>query len=77
MSQSKAQSIDPLEPGAHTFTGVVKTWQRDYGELLMDSGVTITLLTYGHPPMTEGTRITITARRLRPLFQIETLSRVP
>ena len=76
MSQNKTEGIDPFESGAHVFTGIVKTWQRDYGELLTDSGVTVTLLTYGHPPMSEGTRITISARRLRPLFQIEKLVRV-
>ncbi len=60
-----------LEPGTHVFTGTIKAWRGDYGELLTDSGVTVPLVTQGLPPLPEGTRVTLVARKFRPLFQIE------
>ena len=63
--------IDAFEPGKHVFTGTVKVWRSGYGELLTDSGVTVPLVTQGHPPLREGTRVTLITRKLRPLFQIE------
>jgi hypothetical protein len=64
----------PLEPIAQVFTGTVTTWRNDYGELLTDSGVTVPFVTQGHPLVPIGTRVKISARKFRPLFQIEKLS---
>lgn len=61
----------PVEPDAHVFTGTVKAWRGDYGELVTDSGVTIPLLTRGLPAVPVGTRLTLVARKLKPLYQIE------
>ena len=63
--------METVEPDTHVFTGIVRAWRTDYGELLTDSGVTVPLLTRGLPPLSEGTRVTLVARKLRPLFQIE------
>ena len=35
------QDRAPLEDEAQVFSGIVKVWRSDYGELLTDSGVTI------------------------------------
>lgn len=63
----------PVEPDTHVFTGTVKAWRTDYGELLTDSGVTVPFVTRGLSPLREGTRVTLVARKLRPLYQIERL----
>lgn len=67
---------DPFEPDTHVFTGIVKTWRSSYGELITDSGVTVPLITQGHPPILEGSRVTLVTRKLRPRFQIEKVYRV-
>jgi hypothetical protein len=67
----KMDSFAPVEPDTHVFTGTVKAWHSDYGELITDSGVTIPLVTRGLAPMPVGTRMTLVARKLRPLFLIE------
>jgi hypothetical protein len=71
MAENKTERFDLLEPGTHVFTGTVKVWRGDYGELLTDSGVTVPLTTQGHPPMREGARVTLVTRKFRPLFQVE------
>lgn len=64
-------SFAPVEPDQHVFTGTVRAWHRDYGELVTDSGVTVPLVTSGLPALPVGTRLTLVARKLKPLFQIE------
>lgn len=71
MSGTKAGTPDLLEPGTHVFSGTVRVWGSDYAELLMDSGVTIQLIPQGHPMRRVGERVTIFARRYRPLYQVE------
>jgi len=61
----------PVEPDTHVFSGTIKTWNSDYGELITDSGVTVPLITRGFPALPVGARLTLIARKLRPLFQIE------
>jgi hypothetical protein len=61
----------PVEPDSHVFTGTVTAWRSDYGELLTDSGVKVPLLTMGMPAIPVGTRVTLVARKFKPLFQIE------
>ncbi len=61
----------PLEDEAQVFSGIVKVWRSDYGELLTDSGVTVPLVTSGYRPLPVGARITLVARKYKPLFQIE------
>jgi hypothetical protein len=53
------------------FSGTVRVWGSDYAELFTDSGVTIQLVTQGYPDLRDGARITVVARRYRPLYQIE------
>ena len=74
MSGAKAGKPDLLEPGTHVFSGTVRVWGSDYAELTMDSGVTIQLITQGHPARRVGDRVTIVARRYRPLYQLEDVS---
>ena len=62
---------DPFEPGTHVFIGTIRTWGSNYGELVTDSGVTIPLVTQGHSPIPQGVRITISARKYRPLYRVE------
>lgn len=61
----------PLEDEAQVFSGVIKVWRTDYGELLTDSGVTVPLITRGYPAVPIGARVTLVARKYKPLFQIE------
>ena len=61
----------PLEDESQVFSGVIKVWRTDYGELLTDSGVTVPLVTRGYPAVPIGARVTLIARKYKPLFQIE------
>ncbi len=74
MSGTKTGPPDLLEPGTHVFSGTVRVWGSDYAELVMDSGVMIQLITQGHPMRRAGERITIVARKYRPLYQLEKIS---
>ncbi len=65
----------PVEPDTHVFTGTITAWRSDYGELVTDSGVTVPLLTRGLPAMPVGTRLTLVARKFKPLFQIERVTK--
>ncbi|HML30905.1 MAG TPA: hypothetical protein PKE16_19095 [Hyphomicrobium sp.] len=71
MSGTKTGAPDLLEPGTHVFSGTVRVWGNDYAELHTDSGVTIQLVTQGHQRLRDGARITVVARRYRPLYQVE------
>lgn len=62
-----------FQPGTHEFTGTVKIWLPDYGEIVTDSGVTVALVTQGHPPLRVGSRVTLQTRKLKPLYQIKTV----
>lgn len=59
-----------FEPGTHSFNGTVKSWRNGFAEVITDSGISIPLVAEGQTPMAEGTRITITARKYRPLYQM-------
>jgi hypothetical protein len=62
---------DPFETGVHTFTGTVKSWRRFSGELVTDSGLSVLFhVPQGHPPVPEGARITVTARKYRPRYLV-------
>jgi len=61
---------DPFEPETHIFTGTVKRWGVRYGELLTDSGFAVHFLTQGHPPISEGTHVTIVTRKYRPRYVV-------
>lgn len=65
------QDRAPLEDEAQVFSGIVKVWRSDYGELLTDSGVTVPLVTSGYRTVPIGTRVTLIARKYKPLFQID------
>lgn len=65
----------PVEADTQVFTGTVTTWRSDYGELFTDSGVTVPLLTRGLPAVPVGTRLTLVARKFKPLFQIERMTK--
>jgi hypothetical protein len=71
MSEPRSGTPNLLEPGTHVFSGTVKVWRSDYGELLTDSGVTVQLVTQGQPMMHVGERVTVVTRRFRPLYQVE------
>ena len=75
MAETKTEKLDLFEPGTHVFTGTVKVWRGDYGELLTDSGVTVPLTTQGHPTLREGARVTLITRKFRPLFQVEKVTK--
>jgi len=59
-----------FEPGTHSFSGTVKSWQNGFAEIITDSGISIPLVAEGQPPLPEGTRITFSARKYRPLYQM-------
>ena len=61
---------DLFEPDWQVFTGTVIRWDATYGELLTDSGVTIALVTQGHPEIPKGSRTTIKVRKYRPLYGV-------
>lgn len=58
--------LDPFEQGTQTFTGTVRAWASNTGELVTDSGVVVFLDTRGQPPIPVGTRVTLVARKYRP-----------
>lgn len=61
---------DPFEPGTHIFTGIVRKWRGNFCEFLTDSGIVVPLVTQGISPLTEGERMTITAKKYRPHYQV-------
>jgi hypothetical protein len=71
MSGIKGGAPELLETGTQVFSGTIRLWGADYAELLTDSGVTIQLVTRGHPQLRDGARVTVIARRYRPLYQVE------
>jgi hypothetical protein len=71
MNGSRTGPPDLLEPGTHVFSGTVRVWANGYAELFTDSGVTVQLVTGGHPNLHDGARATVVTRRYRPLYQVE------
>jgi hypothetical protein len=60
---------DPFEPGTQTFSGTIKAWRKYSAEIVTDSGLSILFhVQQGQPPVPEGTRVTITARKYRPRY---------
>lgn len=60
--------IDMFEADTHIFTGVVKEWGPNWGELVTDSGLAIVFVTRDQPLVPQGTRITVNARKFRPRY---------
>jgi hypothetical protein len=71
VAEIRGDKAEFFEPGTYVISGTVKLWRADYGELLTDSGVTIPIVTQGHPMMLEGARLTLQTRKLRPLYMID------
>ncbi len=71
MSGTRTGPPDLLETGTQVFSGTVRVWGNDYAELVTDSGVTVQLVTRGHSHLRDGSRVTVVARKYRPLYQIE------
>ena len=66
---------DPFEAGLHNFSGIIKTWRHSSAELLTDSGLSVLIhVQQGQPPIPEGARITITARKYKPRYLITSMS---
>ena len=62
---------DPYEPGTQTFSGTVRAWRANTAELVTDSGLSVLFhLQKGQPPVPEGARITVTARKYRPRYHM-------
>jgi hypothetical protein len=74
-TESNMNNSAPIEPDMQIFTGTIKSWRSDYGELVTDSGIAIPLLTHGLPALAVGSRLTVVARKLKPVFQIERIVR--
>jgi len=60
-----------VEPDTLVFTGTIRAWDSNFGELITDSGVTVPLVTRGLPAVAVGARLTLVVRKLKPLYQIE------
>jgi hypothetical protein len=66
--------LDLFEPGTQVFTGVVRSWSGAFGELVTDSGLSVIFVLQGQAQPQVGERITISARRFRPVYQVASLS---
>lgn len=66
--------LDLFEPGTQVFTGVVRSWSGAFGELVTDSGLSVIFVLQGQVQPQVGERITISARRFRPVYQVASLS---
>ena len=66
---------DLFEPGSHVFSGVVKSWRGNFGELVTDSGLTVLFVVAGQPQPLIGERITISSRRYRPVYHVTAVNR--
>lgn len=61
---------DILEPGTHVFSGTIKSWNGQSGELVTDSGLTVVFVTDGKPVAPVGSRVTLSTRRFRPRYYV-------
>ena len=66
--------LDPFEPGTHTYSGVVKAWNANSGELVTDSGLVLFLSTQGQPQVPIGARVSVVTRKYRPCFLVTRVS---
>ncbi len=60
---------DTFEPGQHTFTGTIRSWSGNTGELQTDSGLAI-IFVAAAPPGPVGSRVTLSTRRYRPRYLV-------
>ena len=61
----------PFEDGVHTFSGTIKSWRNSTAEMQTDSGLSVQIhIPAGQPPVAEGARVTITARKYKPRYLI-------
>lgn len=67
--------LDLFEPGTQIFTGTVRSWSGSFGELVTDSGLAVIFVLQGQPQPHIGERITISARRFRPVYQAGTVTK--
>ena len=67
--------LDLFEPGTQVFTGVVRSWSGAFGELVTDSGLSVIFVVQGQPQPLVGERITISARKYRPVYQAGSVTR--
>ncbi len=67
--------LDLFEPGTQVFTGVVRSWTGAFGELVTDSGLSVIFVVQDRPQPLVGERITISARRYRPIYHAATVTR--
>lgn len=68
------RDLDLFEPGAHVFTGTVRSWSGAFGELVTDSGLTVLFVVQGIPQPAVGSRITISTRRYRPIYHAQSVA---
>jgi hypothetical protein len=67
--------LELFEPGTQIFTGTVRSWSGSFGELVTDSGLAVIFVLQGQPQPHIGERITISARRFRPVYQAGTVTK--
>jgi hypothetical protein len=67
--------LDLFEPGTQVFTGTVRSWSGAFGELVTDSGLSVIFVVQGQAQPQVGERITISARKYRPVYHAASVSR--
>lgn len=67
--------LDLFEPGTQVFTGVIRSWNGAFGVLVTDSGLSVIIVVQGQPQPPIGERITISARRYRPVYHAASISK--
>lgn len=66
---------DLLESETQIFTGTVQSWNGSYGLLLTDSGVRVHFMADDQSKIQDGMRLTVSARRFKPLYRAVSLQR--
>ncbi|MDX2307770.1 MAG: hypothetical protein NW216_06000 [Hyphomicrobium sp.] len=66
--------LELFEPGTQVFSGTVRSVTGIFGELVTDSGLSVVFVVQGQPQPQIGTRITISARRYRPIYHATSIS---
>lgn len=67
--------LDLFEPGTQIFTGVIRSWSGSFGELVTDSGLSVIIVVQGQAQPPIGERVTISARRYRPVYHAASISK--
>jgi len=67
--------LELFEPGTQIFTGTVRSWSGSFGEHVTDSGLAVIFVLHGQPQPQIGERITISARKFRPVYQAGTVTK--